>query len=69
MLSVDIEAELKAGQVVDPESGIQFCAIAAGATASSVRRAADFFNPPAFRSNLLDGSEIPVDVELSFTIA
>ena len=65
MLSVDIEAELKAGHVVEPERGIQLCAIAAGTTPSSVKRTADLFNPLVLRFRLLDESEIPsVDVML-----
>ena len=39
VLSVDIDAELKAGHCVDPESEIQFCAIAAGIAARIDSRA------------------------------
>lgn len=68
-LSVDIEAELKAGHVVEPAREIQLCAIAAGVTPSSVKRIVDFFNPPIRRSRLRDGSNIPpVDAGLASAI-
>jgi hypothetical protein len=69
VLSVDIEAELKAGHVVEPEREIQLCAIAAGTAPRSVKRTADFFNPPILRFRLPDESEIlPVDVVLPSAI-
>jgi len=65
VLSVDIEAELKAGHVVEPERGIQLCAIAAGTAPRTVKRTADFFNPPILRFRLPEESEISlVDVVL-----
>jgi hypothetical protein len=65
VLSVDIEAELKAGHVVEPARGIQLCAIVAGTVLRSVKRAAVFFNPPILRFRLPEESEIPrVDVVL-----
>jgi hypothetical protein len=60
VLSVDIEAELKAGHVVEPEREMQLCAIAAGVAPRIVKRIADFFNPPILRSRLRGGSNIPL---------
>jgi hypothetical protein len=65
VLSVDIEAELKAGQVVEPKRGMQLCAIAAGVALRSVKRIADFFNLAIERSRLRGRSDIPpVEVAL-----
>jgi hypothetical protein len=69
VLSVDIEAELNAGHVVEPERGIQLCAIAVGTALRSVKRKADFFNPPILCFRLLDESNVPpVDIELPSAI-
>lgn len=53
VLSVDIEAELNAGHSVDPESDIQFCAIATGEAASIDSNAVLVLNPLEPRSLLL----------------
>jgi hypothetical protein len=69
VLSVDIEAELKAGHVVEPERGTQLCAIAAGTAPRSIKRTADFFNPTILRFCLPEESELsPVDVVLPSAI-
>jgi len=59
VLSVDIEAELKAGHVVEPERGIQLCPIVTGTAPRSVKRAAVLYNPPILRFRLPEESEIP----------
>lgn len=57
VLSVDIEADWKAGHSVDPESEMQFCAIATGALAMIESKAVLVLRPieRCFRRPLFEG--------------
>jgi hypothetical protein len=67
VLSVEIEAELKAGHCVEPESEMQFCAIAPGAAARTERSAVLVLRPDDRCFRLVEQSPLaPLDeLELS----
>jgi hypothetical protein len=70
VLSVDIEAEVKAGHEVDPESEMQVSAIAPDAVASIDNKTVLFLIPPALFLRLLEASASPgVDESLPSDIA
>jgi hypothetical protein len=59
VLSVEMEAELKAGHCVEPDSEMQFCAIARGAAARTDKRAVLVLSPIARCFRLVEQFPLP----------